>query len=216
QEKVEDIEKLAGDASVIKLVNQIILEAYRKRATDIHIEPYRGMIKLRYRIDGVLYNAPVPAEMKYFFFPILSRIKIMSNLNIVEHRLPQDGRAIVKIQDETIDLRVSFIPTPYGESIVIRILPIKMLFSLERLGLLPEDLRLFEELIKRPHGIIFVTGPTGSGKTTTLYACLARINTDERKIVAIEDPIEYEMGGITQIQVMPAIGLDFARVCAVC
>ncbi|MBN3039088.1 MAG: Flp pilus assembly complex ATPase component TadA [Candidatus Omnitrophica bacterium] len=211
EEKVEDIEKLAEDASIIRLVNQIILEAYKKRATDIHLEPYRGRIKLRYRIDGVLYNATVPPEIKNFFSPILSRIKIMSNLNIVEHRLPQDGRAVVKIQDQTLDLRVSFIPTPYGESVVIRILPMKMLFSLERLGLLTEDLDTFEELIKKPHGIVFVTGPTGSGKTTTLYACLSKINTDERKIITIEDPIEYEMEGITQLQVMPKIGLNFAR-----
>jgi Tfp pilus assembly pilus retraction ATPase PilT len=135
----------------------------------------------------------------------------MSNLNIVEHRLPQDGRAIVKIQDQTLDLRISFIPTPYGESAVIRILPMELLFDLEKLGLLASDLKIFEELIKKPHGIIFVTGPTGSGKTTTLYACLSKINTDERKIITIEDPLEYEMEGITQIQVMPEIGLDFAR-----
>lgn len=211
EEKIEEIEKLAEDASVIKLVNQIILEAYRKRATDIHIEPYRGKIKLRYRIDGVLYNAPVPAQIRHFFSPILSRIKIMSNLNIVEHRLPQDGRAVVKVQDQTLDLRISFIPTPYGESAVIRILPMKMLFSLEKLGLLPADLKIFDDLVKRPHGIIFVTGPTGSGKTTTLYACLTEINTDEQKIVTIEDPIEYEIEGVIQIQVMPEIGLDFGR-----
>ena len=211
EEKIEDIEKLAEDASVIKLVNQIILEAYKKRATDIHIEPYRGKIKLRYRIDGMLYNAPVPAQIKHFLSSLLSRIKIMANLNIVEHRLPQDGRAAVKIQDQTLDLRISFIPTPYGESVVVRLLPVKMLFSLERLGLLPADLRVFEDLVKKPHGIIFVTGPTGSGKSTTLYACLTEINTDDRKIVTIEDPIEYEVEGITQIQVTPKIGLDFGR-----
>ncbi|MFH1045539.1 MAG: ATPase, T2SS/T4P/T4SS family [Candidatus Omnitrophota bacterium] len=211
EEKIEDIEKLAEDASVIRLVNQIILEAYKKRASDIHLEPYRGRIKLRYRIDGVLYNANVPPEISSFFSPILSRIKIMSNLNIVEHRLPQDGRAVVKIQDQTLDLRVSFIPTPYGESVVVRILPMKMLFSLEKLGLLPEDQPIFEDLIKRPHGIIFVTGPTGSGKSTTLYACLSKINTDERKIITIEDPIEYELEGVTQLQVLPKIGLTFAR-----
>ena len=211
EEKVEDIEKLAQESSVIKLVNQIILDAYKKRATDIHIEPYRNKMKLRYRIDGVLYSAPVPVEIKNFLSPILSRIKIMSNLNIVERRLPQDGRAKVKTQEQTIDLRISFIPTAYGESVVIRILPMKRLFSLERLGLLPSDLKIFEDLMTRPHGIIFVSGPTGSGKTTTLYTCLSKINTDKRKIVTIEDPIEYEMEGITQIQVMPGIGLDFAR-----
>ena len=211
QESVEDIEKLAGDASVIKLVNQIILEAYRKRATDIHIEPYRQKLSLRYRIDGLLYDANVPPEIKNFLDAIISRIKIMSNLNIVERRLPQDGRAVVKVQEQVLDLRISTLPTPYGESLVIRILPAQMLYSLEKLGLSKMNLQIFEKLIQRPHGIIFVTGPTGSGKTTSLYACLNRINTKERKIITLEDPVEYEMSGITQIQVMPEIGLDFAR-----
>jgi type II secretory ATPase GspE/PulE/Tfp pilus assembly ATPase PilB-like protein len=211
QETVEDIEKLAGDASVIKLVNQIILEGWRKRATDIHIEPYRGEVVLRYRIDGILYDANVPPEIKGFLNAIISRIKIMSNLNIVERRLPQDGRAIVRVQEQVLDLRISTIPTPFGESVVIRILPTQMLFNLEKLGFAKRDLKILESLILKPHGIIFVTGPTGSGKTTTLYACLSRINTKDRKIITIEDPIEYEMSGITQIQVMPEIGLDFAR-----
>lgn len=210
-ERVEDIEKLAGDASVIRLVNQIILEAWKKRSTDIHIEPYRGGVHLRYRIDGLLYDANVPPEIKNFLSAIISRIKIMSNLNIVERRLPQDGRAVVRVQEQVLDLRISTIPTPFGESVVIRILPSQMLFSLEKLGLGKRDLQVFENLIKKPHGILFITGPTGSGKTTTLYACLSRINTPERKIVTIEDPIEYEMAGITQIQVQSEIGLDFAR-----
>ena len=210
-EAIEDIEKLAEDASVIMLVNQIILEAYRSRATDIHIEPYRDKIKLRYRIDGMLYNAPVPPQIKQFLFPILSRIKIMSNLNILERRLPQDGKAVVNVQNQTLDLRISFMPTPYGESVVIRILPMNMLFGLKKLGLPPADLKIFNDLVKRPHGITFITGPTGSGKTTTLYACLTEINTDEQKIVTIEDPVEYEIEGVTQIQVMPNIGLDFGR-----
>jgi len=210
-EKIEDIEKLAEDASVIKLVNQIILEAWRKRATDIHIEPYRQGLALRYRIDGILYDTNVGPEIKSLFNAIISRIKIMSNLNIVERRLPQDGRSIVKVQDKVLDLRISTIPTPFGESLVIRILPTQMLLSLEKLGLSKRDLKIFEGLILKPHGIIFVTGPTGSGKTTTLYACLNRLNTKDRKIITIEDPIEYEMSGITQIQVMPEIGLDFAR-----
>jgi len=211
QDGVEDIEKQATDASVIKLVNQIILEAWRKRATDIHIEPYRQGLSLRYRIDGLLYDANVPGEIKNFLNAIVSRIKIMSNLNIVERRLPQDGRAIVRVQDQVLDLRISTIPTPFGESLVIRILPTQMLFSLEKLGLAKNELQIFEKLVQKPHGIIFVTGPTGSGKTTTLYSCLTRINTKDRKIITIEDPIEYEMSGITQIQVMPEIGLDFAR-----
>jgi type II secretory ATPase GspE/PulE/Tfp pilus assembly ATPase PilB-like protein len=210
-EKIEDIEKLASEASIIKLVNQIILEAYRKRATDIHIEPYRGGVSLRYRIDGILYDANVHEQIAQFVNAIVSRIKIMSNLNIVERRLPQDGRAVVKVQDEVLDLRISTMPTPFGESVVIRILPAQMLFNLEKLGLAKKDFQIFESLILKPHGIIFVTGPTGSGKTTTLYASLSRINTKDRKIITIEDPIEYEMPGITQIQVQPEIGLDFAR-----
>ncbi|MDD5348068.1 MAG: ATPase, T2SS/T4P/T4SS family, partial [Candidatus Omnitrophica bacterium] len=174
QERVEDIEKLAGDASIIKLVNQIILEAYRKRATDIHIEPYRNRVSLRYRVDGILYEEPVPPEIRNFINSIISRIKIMSNLNIVERRLPQDGRAVVKVAEQVLDLRISTIPTPFGESVVIRILPTQMLFDLGKLGLSRQDLDIFERLIAKPHGIVFVTGPTGSGKTTTLYAALSK------------------------------------------
>lgn len=210
-EKVEDIEKLAEGASVRKLVNQIILEAYKKRATDIHIEPYRQGVSLRYRVDGLLFDVNFSSEINNFINAVISRIKIMSNLNIVERRLPQDGRAVVRVQDQMLDLRISTMPTPFGESVVIRILPTQMLFSLEKLGLSKRDMRVFEMLVQKPHGIIFVTGPTGSGKTTTLYTCLSRINTKERKIITIEDPIEYEMPGITQVQVMPEIGLDFAR-----
>ncbi len=209
--KVEDIEKLAENASVVKLVNQIMLEAHQRRATDIHIEPFRGKMGLRYRIDGVLYEANVPKDMVYLFSSIISRIKIMSRLNIVERRLPQDGRAVVKIGQEELDLRISIIPTRYGEGAVIRILPAKMLFSLKKLGLEPEELKVLESLIKKPHGVIFVTGPTGSGKTTTLYACLNKIKSSENKIITIEDPIEYELEGISQIQVMPEIGLSFAQ-----
>ncbi len=210
-ESIDALEKMAGDATIAKLVNQIILEAYQKRATDIHIEPYRGKVKLRYRIDGVLYDAKVPNEIARFIMPILSRIKIMSNLNIVEKRLPQDGRAIVKVEDAQLDLRVSSIPTPYGESVVIRLLPMNRVFDLEKLGLGTAQRAIFEDLINKPHGVIFITGPTGSGKSTTLYACLNKINTDERKIITIEDPVEYEMEGVTQIQVASSIGLDFAR-----
>jgi general secretion pathway protein E/type IV pilus assembly protein PilB len=209
--KIEDIEKMAEDASVVKLVNQIILEAYEKRATDIHIEPFRGKMNIRYRIDGVLYNANVPAEIERFFMAIVSRIKIMSRLNIVERRLPQDGRSVIKIGSEELDLRISIIPTRYGEGMVIRILPMSMLFSLERLGLAPEDLETLAKLIKKPHGIILVTGPTGSGKSTTLYGCLNEIKSSKNKIITIEDPIEYELEGITQIQVIPEIGFTFAQ-----
>lgn len=210
-EEVENIEKLAETASVVQLVNQIILDAYKRRASDIHMEPFRGRVRLRYRIDGVMQEAPVPAEMRKFFRAILSRIKIMANLNIVERRLPQDGKARVKTQDQSLDLRVSSIPTPFGESMVIRLLQSKMIFGLDKLGLEGEHLAGVQDLIRRPHGILFVTGPTGSGKSTTLYAALAELNAIERKVITIEDPIEYEMEGITQIQVMPEVGLTFAR-----
>ncbi|MFC1704488.1 ATPase, T2SS/T4P/T4SS family [Candidatus Omnitrophota bacterium] len=208
---IEDIDKPAEDASVIKLVNQIIFEAYKKRATDIHIEPFRDKIRLRYRIDGMLYDQHVPEDLYQFLKQILLRIKIMANLDIVEHRIPQDGRAIVRTQDQDVDLRISFIPTSHGESVVIRILPTKKFFGLEKLGLAPKNQAIFESLIKKPHGIIFVTGPTGSGKTTSLYACLAKINTKEKKIITIEDPIEYELEGVTQIHVKPEVGLTFAQ-----
>ncbi|MDD5449844.1 MAG: ATPase, T2SS/T4P/T4SS family [Candidatus Omnitrophica bacterium] len=207
---VEDIEDLAEDASIIKFVNQIILGGYEEKATDIHIEPYADELKVRYRIDGMLHDAAIPPTIKQFQAAIISRIKIMANLNIAERRLPQDGRIKVKVQDEEVDLRVSVLPTPYGEGIDIRILSRKMLYSLESLGLMEDQRKLMEDLIKKPHGIIFVTGPTGSGKTTTLYACLNRMNKKELKIITIEDPIEYQISGITQIQVTPKIGLSFA------
>ena len=208
---VEDIERTAEDASVIKLVNQILTEAIKLRATDIHIEPYRESIKLRYRIDGVLYDTPIPPDLKYLHSAIISRIKIISNLDVVERRLPQDGRAKVKVSDKEVDLRISILPSLYGENVVIRILPTQLLFNLENLGIEPEDLAKLEVLIKKPHGIIFLTGPTGSGKTTTLYACLSRINSAEVKIITIEDPIEYELMGVTQIQMNPKVGLTFAN-----
>lgn len=209
-EKEEDIEKLAEEASVIQLVNQIILEAYRKRASDIHIEPYRGKMRLRYRIDGKLQEARVSQEMNRFFSAIVSRFKILANLDIVERRLPQDGKARVKTQDEFLNLRVSSVPTPHGESVVVRILPTKMILSLEQLGFERSNLKRFRELIEYPHGIIFVTGPTGSGKSTTLYAGLNAVSSIEKKVITLEDPIEYEMDGMTQIQVHPEFGLTFA------
>ncbi len=210
-EAEEDIEKMAEDASVIQLVNQILLDAYRKRASDIHVEPYRGKVRVRYRIDGALQETRVPPEMNRFMLAILSRIKIMANLNIVEKRLPQDGKARVKTQDQVLNLRVSSLPTPHGESLVIRILPTKMILSPEELGLEPENLKIFRDLISRPHGIIFVTGPTGSGKSTTLYAALNTLSTTERKVITLEDPIEYEMSDMIQMQVLPDIGLTFSR-----
>ncbi|MDP2654612.1 MAG: ATPase, T2SS/T4P/T4SS family [Candidatus Omnitrophota bacterium] len=208
---VENVEKESEDASVAKLVNQIILEAYKKRATDIHIEPYRNKVRVRYRIDGVLMDANLPPAVKHFLPSIISRIKIMANLSIVEKRLPQDGSTVVSTKEQALDLRISTIPTPHGESMVIRILPTKVtLLNLEKLGLDAHSLKVFRSLIKKPHGIILVTGPTGSGKTTTLYACLQEINSAERKIITIEDPVEYEMEGATQIQVNTKVNLDFA------
>lgn len=208
---VEDLEKNANDASVGKLVNEILLEAYKKRATDIHIEPYRNKVRVRYRIDGLLLDANIPPGVRPFLLSIISRIKLMANLSIVEKRLPQDGSAVVKTKEQDLDLRVSTIPTPRGESMVIRILPTNVtLLSLEKLGLAERNLNVFKELIQKPHGIILVTGPTGSGKTTTLYACLNQLNTPDRKIITLEDPLEYELEGITQIQVNTKVNLDFA------
>lgn len=209
-EETRDIEEPTEDATIINFVNQLLLQAYNDRATDIHIEPYEDELKVRYRIDGILYDASIPPSIKHFQPAIVSRIKIMSSLNIAERRLPQDGRMKVKVKGEDLDLRISVLPTAHGESVDIRLLPTKMLFDLKSLGLFPHDLKIIESMIKRPHGIIFVTGPTGSGKTTTLYACLNKLNTKDKKIITIEDPIEYRIKGVTQIQVLPKIGLDFA------
>jgi len=207
----EDIEDLSTDASISKFVNQILLEAYRDRATDIHIEPYEDEVMVRYRVDGILYNAKVPVTLKRFQSALISRIKIMSSLNITEKRLPQDGRIKVRVGDEDLDLRVSILPTQYGEGIVIRLLRPSKLFSLEDLGLVKKDMELLDSIIRKPHGIIFVTGPTGSGKTTTLYACLSRVNGVDKKIITIEDPIEYKLKGITQVQINSEVGLTFAQ-----
>ena len=212
REKVEDLEKLAGDASVIKLVNQILQQAIVDRATDVHLEHFRGEALLRYRVDGILHDTQVSENIKYLYPAIISRIKIMADLDIVERRLPQDGRAKVRIGQKEYELRVSVMPTLYGENIVIRILPTTMLFSISELGMSKEDEKLLERLLGRPHGIIFVTGPTGSGKTTTLYASLSRLNTRDVKILTIEDPIEYELKGISQTQINPKIGLSFATI----
>jgi type II secretion system protein E len=209
--KTLDIQDMADDASIVKFVNQILFEAFSERATDIHIEPFEKDLKIRYRIDGVLYDAAIPPTIKYFQAPIVSRIKIMAGLNIAERRMPQDGRIKISIGNTELDIRVSILPTPYGESIDLRLLSTGMLYSLPTLGLSSQDLGILEQMIKKPHGIIFVTGPTGSGKTTTLYACLTKIKDATKKIITIEDPIEYQMEGITQIQVMPKIGLTFAE-----
>lgn len=208
--RTENIDEMAQDASIMKFVNQMLAQAVKDNATDIHIEPYEDELRIRYRVDGILYDVPIPQGIKYFKSAIVSRIKIMANLDIAERRLPQDGRIKIKVSGQEMDLRVSVLPTQFGESVDIRILISSMLYSLQGLGLSPADLGILERLIKKPHGIIFVTGPTGSGKTTTLYACLSKINDSNRKIITIEDPVEYQLKGITQIQVHQRIGLDFA------
>lgn len=210
-QETQDLIDPSEEASIVKFVNQILLEAYRERATDVHLEPYEDEFMVRYRIDGILYDTKVPPTIKNFQSAIISRIKIMANLNIAEQRLPQDGRIKIKIGDEEVDLRVSILPTPFGESVVIRVLSTNILFGMEKLGLHKDHLDIMERLIQKPHGIIFVTGPTGSGKTTTLYAVFNRINDRKKKIITIEDPIEYDIEGISQIQVIPKIGFTFAQ-----
>ena len=205
----EEVEEIGSEASIGKFVNQILNEAYRDRATDIHIEPYEKELKIRYRIDGILYDTQLPTNIWHFKDAINSRIKIMSNLNIAEKRLPQDGRFKAKVDDLELDLRVSFLPTQWGESVGIRILSSSKLYNLRQLGLSESDSNILQDLIKKPHGIIFLTGPTGSGKTTTLYSCLAHVNQADKKIITIEDPIEYQLKGVTQIQINPGIGLTF-------
>ena len=210
--KTEDIEEMAEDASIIRFVNQIIAEAISDNATDIHVEPFEKDLRIRYRIDGLLYEAAIPPTIKQFQSSIISRIKVMSDLDIAERRLPQDGRIKIKMSDNEYDLRVSTIPTPYGESVGIRILNRDTSFiEMHNLGLDDDHLRIMFRLIQKPHGIILVTGPTGSGKSTTLYACLSTINKIDRKIITIEDPIEFRLSGVTQIQVQPKIGLTFAH-----
>lgn len=210
-EKVEDLEKMSEDASVIRLVNQILHQAISDRATDVHIELYRDEVMIRYRIDGVLYNAEIPESIKYLHAAMVSRIKVMSGLDIIEKRLPQDGRAKVRIGDKDYDLRVSTIPTLYGESVVIRILPLTMLFNIADLGMTPQDMAIVDQLLSKPYGLVFVTGPTGCGKSTTLYSWLTKLNTPQRKIITIEDPVEYELRGVVQAQVNPRIDMTFAR-----
>lgn len=210
-EESHDLGKMAEDASVVRLVNQLLQEAISDRATDIHFESYRDGVVVRRRIDGILYDTRVPKNIRLLYPAIVSRVKLMSGLNIVERRLPQDGRTRVKIGADEYDLRVSVVPAIHGEDIVVRILPAAMLFDITQIGFSNSQHETLNALIAKPHGILFVTGPTGCGKSTTLYACLSRLNTRDRKIITIEDPVEYELQGITQTQIRPAIGLTFAR-----
>jgi general secretion pathway protein E/type IV pilus assembly protein PilB len=206
-----DLNEDDQEASIVKFVNQIIWEAYQERATDIHFEPMENELRIRYRIDGVLHATPLPPQLTRFQAAILSRIKVMANMDIAEKRLPQDGRIGLRIRGEDIDIRVSTMPTVYGESVSLRLLLRgKEHIGLEQLGFNPRDKGLIEKMIRRPNGIILVTGPTGSGKSTSLYAFLHEINSVEDRIITVEDPIEYEMAGINQIHVRQEIGLTFA------
>lgn len=201
----------AQEASVIKLVNELLFEAIDSRATDVHIEPYENKLAVRYRVDGVLQRANVPPTIHSFGSAIVSRIKIMASLNIAEKRKPQDGRITVRRKGGEFDLRVSVIPMLFGEGIVLRILnKSAVLMTLDDLGMPEHVVSTWDRLISRPHGILLVTGPTGSGKSTTLYASLNRIVSDEIKAITVEDPVEYHVGGVNQIQVNHKVGLDFA------
>ncbi|HPC93907.1 MAG TPA: type II secretion system ATPase GspE [Sedimentisphaerales bacterium] len=206
-----DLTDAAEGASIVRFVNQILSEAIELRATDVHIEPFEETLRVRYRIDGVLQEASVAPEIKQFQAAIVSRLKILSKLDIAEKRVPQDGRIKIRIADHEIDVRVSVIPMLYGEAVVLRLLDrSSVLLGLDKLGMSDRDLKVTRMILERPHGIILVTGPTGSGKTTTLYAGLSQINDIQRKIITIEDPIEYQLHGINQIQVSRKAGLTFA------
>jgi len=206
----EDIAQMAGESPTISLVNHVILKAMKERASDIHIEPERTFFRVRFRIDGVLYE--VMRHRIELHAPVISRLKLMANVDIAERRLPQDGRIQVLAQGRTVDLRFSSLPGVIGEKVVLRVLDRERgVLGLEELGLRPELLAAFRALLRRPHGLVLVTGPTGSGKTTTLYGGLRELNSLEKNIVTIEDPVEYQFEIINQNQVRDEIGLTFAR-----
>jgi len=209
-EETEDLLDATHDAPVIRLVNVALTQALRREASDIHIEPYDKQVKVRFRIDGILYE--IFTLPKHLHAHMVSRIKVMSNLDIAEKRVPQDGRMKIRVGSKTVDIRVSIIPMAFGERIVMRLLDKTVsLLGLGDMGLAPQKLQVFERLINKSSGILLVTGPTGSGKTTTLYAALNRINSQEKNVITIEDPIEYELKGVGQIQVNPKTDLTFAR-----
>src|SRR5207253_614436 len=187
-----EMAKMAQEASVVKLVNEILVEAANERASDVHIEPEEIGLRIRYRIDGILQTQKLPPEITRFQSAIISRLKIMARLNIAEKRLPQDGRIKMRVSSREIDVRVSIIPMIHGEGIVLRLLDKgRMVFNLANVGMLPDVHKVFKQLIDRPHGIVLVTGPTGSGKSTTLYSALNEIKDDATKIITVEDPVEY-------------------------
>ena len=207
-----ELSEMAQEASVVRLVNEILIEAVETGTSDVHIESQQDGIVIRYRIDGILHTQPVPQEINHFRAAIISRLKIMAKLNIAEKRLPQDGRIKIRVKGREVDVRVSVIPMIHGEGLVMRILDKgKMKFELKSLGMSESTYDVFSKLIKLPHGIILVTGPTGSGKTTTLYSSLIEINDPTTKIITTEDPVEYQLPGINQIQVHPKIGLTFSH-----
>lgn len=207
---LDELKELSESNPVKKLLNLVLLQAIRDKSSDIHFEPFEHEYKMRYRIDGVLYEMIPPP--KYIAAALSSRIKVMANLDIAERRLPQDGRISLTVQGKPVDLRVSVMPTMFGESVVLRVLDRSQLsFDLEKLGLRQEDQALVRQLIRKPNGIIIVTGPTGCGKTTTLYSALSELNSVETKIITTEDPIEYDIDGLIQVQMKPDIGLTFAR-----
>jgi general secretion pathway protein E len=209
EDDVEHLRDLASEAPVIRLVNLILQRAVEQRASDVHIEPFENRLKVRYRIDGVLHEVEAPPASSTA--AVISRVKIMAKLNIAERRLPQDGRIQLRVQGKELDLRVSTVPTSFGESVVMRILDREsVVFDFSELGFTPSFQSRFVDVLERPHGILLVTGPTGSGKTTTLYTALSKINTPDVKIITVEDPVEYQIEGINQIQVKPQIGLDFS------
>jgi general secretion pathway protein E len=209
EEDVERLRDLASEAPVIRLVNMLIARALESRASDIHIEPFEKELRVRYRIDGILHDIEAPPRQLQA--ALTSRVKLMAKLDIAERRLPQDGRIKLRMLGREIDLRVSTLPTLYGESVVLRILDrSSIVLDMESLGFATETLASFDRLIGRPYGMILVTGPTGSGKTTTLYGALHKINSPDKKIITIEDPVEYQLAGINQIHVKPQIGLTFA------
>jgi general secretion pathway protein E len=208
--KIDVTDAEDDDAPIIRYVNTLIFRAATQRASDIHIEPYESELKVRFRIDGVLHD--IDTESKVFQAPILSRVKVMANLNIAEKRLPQDGRIGLKIAGQDVDIRVSTVPTRYGERIVLRILDkSKVMLEIDSLGFRHDILVSVNKVIHKSHGIFLVTGPTGSGKTTSLYACLSEINSVDKNILTIEDPVEYELDGIGQMQVSPKIDFTFAN-----
>lgn len=209
EENVDNLRNMASEGPVIRLVNLVITRAIETRASDIHFEPFEDQFRVRYRIDGVLHDVESPP--KRLQAAVVSRVKIMAKLNIAERRLPQDGRIMLRVKGKEIDFRVSTVPTIHGESIVLRILDkSSIVLDIEKLGFPKDTLVEFEALVQRPHGIILVTGPTGSGKTTTLYCVLEKINSPEKKIITVEDPVEYQLRGINQIQVKSTIGLNFS------